>query len=319
MKFEHTSLKYVKEAVYLAQIEYSAECKKCEGLEEKDYYNEFINRISQLFEGKYGLVAIEDNRLVGYLSFWGGFEGQFGNVRGSFSPLFGSAFGGSNRGKIASLLFEQVSKQMVQDKICSFAICKYAHDEEIAKSLVLNGFGIRCSDAIRRLTKPITIISDGEITYSEVSYNEIEALLNLRNKLTRHMNQSPIYFPLPEVTMEQLEKCFKDRESRFFIAKHGDKIIGYMEIIDDGETFISETTDVQHICGAFFDEDYRGRGIAAGLLGYVIKVLHKEEVKYLGVDCETLNPTALRFWQKYFDNYTYSFVRRIDERILGWR
>ncbi|WP_346928919.1 hypothetical protein [Clostridium sp.] len=31
---------------------------------------------------------------------------------------------------------------------------------------------------------------------------------------------------------------------------------------------------------------------------------------------KTINPTALRFWEKYFDSYTYSFVRRVDERIL---
>jgi len=38
----------------------------------------------------------------------------------------------------------------------------------------------------------------------------------------------------------------------------------------------------------------------------------------IGVDCETLNPNALRFWGKHFDNYTYSFARRIDERIIGY-
>ena len=32
------------------------------------------------------------------------------------------------------------------------------------------------------------------------------------------------------------------------------------------------------------------------------------------VDCETLNPTALRFRGKYFVPFTYSFCRRIDER-----
>ena len=40
-------------------------------------------------------------------------------------------------------------------------------------------------------------------------------------------------------------------------------------------------------------------------------------MKYIGVDCETLNPTALRFWNKYFDSYTYSYARRIDERVVG--
>lgn len=37
-----------------------------------------------------------------------------------------------------------------------------------------------------------------------------------------------------------------------------------------------------------------------------------------GVDCETLNPTALRFWRKYFRPYTYSYIRRLDERVQGW-
>ncbi len=35
-------------------------------------------------------------------------------------------------------------------------------------------------------------------------------------------------------------------------------------------------------------------------------------------DCEILNSTALKFWGKYFVNYTYSFARRIDERVMGY-
>ncbi len=27
-----------------------------------------------------------------------------------------------------------------------------------------------------------------------------------------------------------------------------------------------------------------------------------------------INPSILKTWRKYFDSYTYSFVRRIDER-----
>lgn len=37
---------------------------------------------------------------------------------------------------------------------------------------------------------------------------------------------------------------------------------------------------------------------------------------YLGVDYETVNPTALHFWTKYFTPYTYSYIRRIDERVV---
>jgi len=42
----------------------------------------------------------------------------------------------------------------------------------------------------------------------------------------------------------------------------------------------------------------------------------KEGYAYLGVDYESLNPTAYAFWQKYFSAYTHGLVRRIDEHIL---
>lgn len=45
--------------------------------------------------------------------------------------------------------------------------------------------------------------------------------------------------------------------------------------------------------------------------------MKNDGIKRIGVDCETINPTAFRFWGKYFDSYTYSFIRRIDERIMG--
>ena len=105
-------------------------------------------------------------------------------------------------------------------------------------------------------------------------------------------------------------------ENGFFIAKDKSEIIGYLEVTNDGETFITEEPDYLHICGAYLKENYRGENIIQSLLSVVIETLKKDGIKRLGVDFETINPTALRFWEKYFDSYTYSFVRRIDERIL---
>jgi hypothetical protein len=36
----------------------------------------------------------------------------------------------------------------------------------------------------------------------------------------------------------------------------------------------------------------------------------------LGVDFESINPMAYGFWLKYFDAYTHSLVRRIDEKAV---
>lgn len=316
MEFRRPELKDIDDAVELALVEYKNECTNNKELLKKNYREKLKEIIADIFKSRYGLVAIEDEKIVGYMMFWGAFEGQFGNVKGSFSPLHGSAFGGSNRKKTASLLFENVSKIMIKEGIFSFAICKYANDKEISESLVLNGFGIRCSDAIRVLSEIKQLEVSSGCRYEEISYKKAGVLLELKNGLVNHLKKSPIYFPNPEFTAEKFAELCEKRKSRFFVAYAGVKPVGYIEVGNDGETFISEDLDVLNICGTYVDSDYRNSSVAKELLNYTMKKLADEGVKYLGVDCENINPTALNFWAKYFESYTYSFVRRVDERIL---
>ena len=49
-----------------------------------------------------------------------------------------------------------------------------------------------------------------------------------------------------------------------------------------------------------------------GLLEHVKADLKAENIPLLGVDCESINPTANRFWQKFFTPYTCSVTRRIE-------
>lgn len=316
MEFRKVEQKYVNEAVELAIIEYKNECENNKQLGVVDYLDELKSLISDIFKCKYGLVAIEEEKLIGYLVFWGGFEGQFGNAIGSFSPLFGSAFAGENRQKTASILFQKLSEIMIKDGISSFAICKYAHDKDIAEVLVLSGFGIRCSDAIRDLAETMEYKNESGYQCKEIDFKEAGILLDLKNKLVKHISASPIYMPCEEFTAETFSKLCEDRKNRFFVAFDNDVPIGYIELSKNGETFIAEASDTLNICGTYVEKEYRNSLVAKELLAYVITLITDEGVKYLGVDCETLNPTALRFWSKYFENYTYSFVRRIDERIL---
>ena len=316
MEFRRPELKDIDEAVELAITEYKNECANNKALLKKNYRKKLKELLSDLFDSQYGLVAIEEGKIIGYLIFWGPFEGQFGNVKGSFSPLHGSAFGGNNRKKTASLLFENVSKIMIKEGICSFAICKYVHDKEISESLVLNGFGIRCSDAIKDLSEINQLEVNSGCRYEEISYKKAGVLLELKNGLVKHLRKSPVYFPNQEFTAEKFAELCEKRKSRFFVAYADDIPVGYIEVGSEGETFISEDSDVLNICGTYVDSDYRNSSASKELLNYTMKKLADECVKYLGVDCETINPTALHFWRKYFESYTYSFIRRVDERIL---
>jgi len=316
MEFKKLESKYLKDAVRLAIHEYESECAKCEHLIQKDFKYELTKLIAELFESKYGMVALNEDELIGYLVFEGPWDGFFGKVKGAFSPLGGSAFGGNERNKLASLLFQNVSELLVEDEICSIAVCRYAHDYETAKSFVMNGFGIRCSDSIRDLSIPlIAKCCSDNITYMELEKSELKNIVELKKDLAKHLCKGPIFFP---PNLNNFEEWLNRNTNRIYVAKENNNIIGYIEIGVDGENFITDYNKMLNICGAYFNKEYRNSGIPTCLIEYVIDILKKEGINYLGVDCETLNPNALRFWGKHFDNYTYSFARRIDERIIGY-
>ncbi len=315
MIFEKLNEKYLEDAVKLAQADYDMERMHVADLYEKDFRNELTNCLSEILNSRYGAVALENGKLRGYIGFWGPWDGHFGNVKGVFSPLHANSVSGDNKGKIASQLFQYASQEMVADGIFSFAVGTYSHNYDVINSFALNGFGIRCSDAIRKLEKPLNIELDGNYSYEEISYSDAGCLLKLKNSLIRHLIKSPTFFPCSELSEEEFVNQCNNNKSRFFLAKDRSEIIGYIEITDDGETFISEAPDMLNICGAYLEENYRGKNVLQSLLSFVIDTLQKDGIKYLGVDFETINPTALRFWSKYFDSYTYSFNRRIDERI----
>lgn len=314
MKFENTEQKYVKEALALALEEYCLESTKCPQLMMRSFEKELEVIIQRLFNNKYGKVGIENGKVIGYLAFEGPWDGFHGNVKGVFSPLGGSAFGGDNRDMLASKLLQEVASDLVRDGICSFALSRYAHDEEVGRSFIMNGFGIRCSDAIMKLSTRTKLIElDEGIGFQELVKEDKREILRLRKELANHLCSSPTFFP---TNITQYDNWFKNDRIRVFAAKEKKSVIGYMSLDTEAETFVSESDNIYNICGAYVDKEYRNKGIAQQLLEYLCKISEKEGMEYLGVDCETLNPTALRFWNKYFDNYTYSYARRIDERVL---
>lgn len=315
MEIQNMEQKYIKEALTLALEEYNIECTKCPQLMKRDFKKELETLIQRLFKNKYGKVAIENGKVIGYIAFKEPQDEFHGNSRGVFSPLGGSAFTGGNRSMLASKLLQEVTADLVSDGIFSLALSRYAHDEEVGRTFVMNGFGIRCSDAIMKLSGRTKISElNTDIRFKELVKDDKREILRLRQELIKHLSSAPIFLPT-EVTQD--DDWLENDEMRVFIAKEKNKIIGYMSLDTEAETFVSDSENIYNINGAYVDKEYRNKGIAQQLLEYLCEVSEKEGMEYLGVDCETLNPAAFRFWNKYFDNYTYGYARRIDERILS--
>ncbi len=312
--FEKFTEKHIDEAVKLALAELRAERTHCPDLPCEDFSEQLAGILHWLSSQPFGKAAIGDGKLVGYLIFAGPWDGFFGDVKGVFAPLGGSAFSYEyeNRGRLVSMLFASVAEEFVKQGVFSCALSRYAHDEETAKSFVLNGFGIRCSDAVRDISRFTLPYNSDSVHFMELPLSELERIRNLRLGLVKHLEKAPIFYP---TDMEHYEQCFMKGNIRAFAAEADGEIIGFISLKDEAENFITEHGTMKNICGAYFDENYRGNGIAQDLLAFIIDTLEAEGITHLGVDCETLNPTALNFWSKYFEPYTYSFARRIDERV----
>ncbi|HVX31426.1 MAG TPA: hypothetical protein VHA53_13175, partial [Nitrolancea sp.] len=59
--------------------------------------------------------------------------------------------------------------------------------------------------------------------------------------------------------------------------------------------------------------------LAQQLLRRLVNTLRTEGYTHLGVDFESFNPTADRFWPKHFEAYTCVVARRVDENVLAQR
>lgn len=265
-----------------------------------------------------GVAAYEENRMIGYLCCYNPRDNVFGSrATGVFSPMHAHGAVKENRGLIYQRMYQAAAEKWVKQNITYHSIALYAHDHVTQNAMFTYGFGRRCVDAIRSM-EIISCCQTQGIVYEELSREDFDKVRQLRWLLAGHMGKSPCFMCYE---MNHFQQCLAENErknTRIFIARDGEKVMAFTEVSDEGETFIaSETADMWNICGTFCLPEYRGRDIYQNLLNYVIDQLKGNGVKRLGVDYESFNPTANAFWPKYFDEYTHSVVRRIDECAMN--
>ena len=137
--------------------------------------------------------------------------------------------------------------------------------------------------------------------------------------LDAHMAASPSFILRQSDTQESFIEKIKRFNSIFFVAKNEGQIVAYIRAELTGETFIMDTPGYIHIMGAYCLPEHRGKGLHKVLLKMLLQKLKSEGIMRLGVDFESFNPTAYGFWLKYFDAYTHSVARRIDDCAVGKR
>lgn len=286
--------------------------------EEKKHVNELpeINRLPELeyfAANGLGVAAFENDKMVGFLCCYEPWEGAFDmrDTLGTFSPLYAHGAIKRNRGFIYQRMYESAAKLWAEKNIKTHGIALYAHDEEALEAFFEYGFGKRCMDQIRR-TESIGEIKNEDNEFEELKLEDFITIRNLRHELNEHLKKSPCFMHSTEEEFTEWIKRVENGDRRTFVARNQGKVIAYMDVAEEGENFITYRDDMMNLQGAYCIPEYRGRGIAQDLLYYVSGVMKEEGYSLLGVDHESFNPTANRFWKKYFKPYTSSLVRCIE-------
>ena len=270
--------------------------------------------LKQLSGNGLGVAAFEGGKMAGFLCSVEPFENAFRStdVRGIFSPMGANGAVMENHGRIYAALYQAAAKKWVKAGAVSHAICLYEHDEEAKQQLFRYGFGMRCVDAIRPMETIGCDVCTG-YEFMELPREDYADIYPLYLALNEHYCSSPF---LVNRKPDPRDAFLESKKERYFAAKTGGELCAYMEVSDEGETFVASGNCYRHITGAYCLPEHRGRGIYKNLLNYVINTLKSEGYTRLGVDFESINPSGSGFWLKFFHAYTSSVVRRIDERIM---
>lgn len=268
-------------------------------------------------ENGLGVAAFEGGTMTGFLCSVPPFKNVFHStdVTGMFSPMGANGAIGENRAKTYARLYQAAGEKWVRAGASSHAICIYAHDREAQEQFFRYGFGLRCVDAIRGMDDIIVTPCEG-YSFSEIAPKEILEVLLLENMLDESYIDSPFFMFREKETEAIFLKRHEHFQSVYFTAKYEGQIVAFVRAELDGENFICNTPRYLHVKGAYCLPEHRGKGLTQKLLGMLIQKLKAKGYTRLGVDFESLNPSAYGFWLKYFTPYSYSIVRRIDEWIL---
>jgi len=264
-------------------------------------------------ENGLGVAAFDGNDMIGFMCSISLFERPFQieNLVGAYVPLHAHGAVLQGREKIYAEMYRAAAGKWIKEGAKSHAITLYAHDMAAQTQFFQYRFGLNGIDAIREITD-MNINDYPGFEFTEILPDEFELLWTLHNLMLDHFLQSPIFIRFPRGTKEEFRQINERQKPRYFAVKADNTIIAFMKLSKHGETFFSSNNDMMNVCGAYLLPEFRGKGIYGALLSHVLLTLKREGYKRLGVDFESFNFTARKFWLKHFTVYTNSVVRRID-------
>lgn len=264
-------------------------------------------------ENGMGVAAVDGGELLGFLCAETPWNNAFGTAAmGTFSPVHAHGAVSDKRDMVYKRMYQAAAEKWVARGANYHCVSLYAHDAAAISALFTYGFGMRCVDAMRPLT-PINCCERRDVAFRRLNDDEKSAVRPLRIALSGHMGKSPCFMRSSDEDAERHALSAEERALDIFVAEVGGVIAAFVDGSECGENFAADAPDTRNITGAYCLHEFRGGDLYVNLINFAIEYYAGKGFARLGVDYESINPTANIFWGRHFSPYTCSLTRRIDE------
>jgi GNAT superfamily N-acetyltransferase len=264
--------------------------------------------LSELRERE-GLVgAFHNGALTGFL---GGFESSGRDRVSMFVPDWGWA---AESREVLEALYTCAGAEWVVAGKRSQYWRVFSHDTATLTALSWLGFGMMGVDAIRR-AEPLDP-PRAAVAVRRAGPNDIERVARLEHGLREHLAAAPVFFPLgPALSEDKHLRLLSDPGTNTLIAESDAMPLAMLRIgpCSAEAPLPIRSAALASITRAFTIADARGQGVATALLAGAIEWARGRGYTHIGVDFESANVVARRFWLKHFAAVSYTVGRHVEE------
>jgi GNAT superfamily N-acetyltransferase len=266
-----------------------------------------------------GVAAIEEGRLLGYLTAWFPIEEFRGADRtGAYVPEWAHGVLEERRTTVERALYRAASAAWDAAGCDVHAITLLASPGAV-DPWFWSGFGMGTVDAIRPM-EPLKSPVPTTCTVRRATLNDVAVLVGLDLEHVRHYAAPPVFMVPPDAMDEAAWTTFLSRPGNSaWLAEDGAGPFGFMRFDREfgGADSIESTTGV-FISGAYVRTEHRGRAAASSILHAALRHYADEGMSFCAVDFEAFNPEATAFWLRYFAPVCYSLMRTPETQAGRW-
>jgi GNAT superfamily N-acetyltransferase len=269
-------------------------------------------------EKQAGVAAVRGGEVVGFItslpfSNWG--------IPAVWMPDWGHGAVKADREYLYRRMYAALAEWWVERGHLKHVVMTFADEHDILDTWFSMGFGMTNIDTLRDVSALPGPVDDVEMR--PAGPGDFDTLMKFRDSLCVHLTSTPVFQFIPsearEKSAEEFRKQLVDGNLAVWLACENGKVTGCMRVIPSSQCDFRMPTVDKSICGismAFTEEADRLRGVGTALLDRVLKWAREKGYTRCGVDFESANIPASRFWLTHFRQVCYTLFRDIDGRIL---